>query len=174
MRKQEPPWERETRVCAAIGLQADLLETLRACIDHYEMGSVEAQALVCFETLSKRVGKSGLFMKMAGAGWKSVTQAVVVTPKRLVWAQREDDGAPHAHWAWLDRLDITDYEKSPEAGLIPDHGLQVHGIEVHGSIGTLFFGFGEGPDATRARQVLKDAVRAAHGEGPAAGAAPEP
>ena len=50
-----------------------------------------------------------------------------------------------------------------------------------GDTGALFFGFGEGPDAGHARQVLKDAARAAHGDGlpvmrpgdEAEGAAPE-
>jgi hypothetical protein len=96
---------------------------------------------------------------------KTMTQAVVVTPRRLVWAQREDDDAPHAHASWLDRLDVSDYEKSPDAQVIPDHGVRIHGIEHGGAIGTLFFGLGEGPDANHARKVLKDAVRAAHGEG---------
>ena len=161
-------WERETRVCPPIGLSTDLLEALRATIQDHEMGPVEAQALVCCETVSRRTAKAGLFMKMAGADAKTMTQAVIVTPTRLVWAQREDDGEPHAHWAWLAQLDVRDYEKGPEAGLIPDHGLQIHGIESQGSVGTLFFGLGEGPDADHARQVLKDAIRAAHGEGPAA------
>lgn len=166
-------WERETRVCPAIGLSTDLLETLRASIQEHEMGPVEAQALVCFETVSRRTGKAGFLMKIAGADAKTMTQAVVVTPTRLVWAQREDEGEPHAHWAWLTQLDISDYEKGPEAELIPDHGLQVHGIECQGRLGTLFFGFGEGPDADHARRVLKDAVRAAHGEAPAANAGAE-
>jgi len=162
-------WKRETRVCPTIGMSADLLDTIRATIQELEMGPVEAQALVCCETASRRTGKAGLLMKMAGADTKTMTQAVIVTPTRLVWAQREDDDAPHAHWAWLDRLDAVDYEKGPAAGLIPDRGLQIHGIESQGSVGTLFFGFGEGPDADHARQVLKDAIRAAHGEAPAEG-----
>lgn len=174
MRPQPRQWERQTRVCATIGLAPDLLETLRAFVEERELGPVEAQALVCFETVSRRTAKAGLFMKMAGAGFKTLTQAVVVTPTRFVWVQREDENGPHAHAAWLDRLDVTDYEKSPDAQLIPDTGLQVYGIEAQGGIGTVFFGLGEGPDADRARQVLKDAVRAAHGEGAArdAGAAP--
>jgi hypothetical protein len=131
------------------------------------MGPVEAQALVCFETVSRRTGKAGLLTRMAGSGMTTLTQAVVVTPTRIVWAQREDEAEPHAHWAWLTRLEVSDYEEGPEAGLIADHGLQVHGIESNGQTGTLFFGFGEGPDADHARQVLKDAVLAAHGEGPA-------
>lgn len=62
---------------------------------------------------------------------------------------------------------MTDYEKNPESALMPDHGLLVSGIAAgEGTTGTLFFGFGEGPDAGHARQVLKDAARAAHGEGP--------
>lgn len=169
-------WERETRVCRTIDLEADLLESLRECIREHEMGPVEAQALVCFETVSRRTGRAGLLMRMAGAAAKGMTVAVVVTPTRFVWAQREDEGEPHAHWAWLARLDVSDYEKSPETQLIPDHGLQIHGLEQQGRIGTVFFGFGEGPDADRARQVLRDAVRAAHGEDPGAqtGAGPQP
>jgi hypothetical protein len=169
MRPQQPQWERETRVCGTIGLDEHLLQALRACIELHEMGPVEAQALVCFETLSRRTRKAGLLMKMAGAGMKTMTQAVVVTPTRLVWVQREDEGTPHAHWEWLTQLDVHDYEKGPEAGLIPDHGLQIHGIKHQGRVGTVFFGLGEGPDADHARQVLKEAVRTAHGEGAAGG-----
>jgi hypothetical protein len=160
-------WDRETRVCPTIGLRDDLLQALRAHVEAHELGPVEAQALVCFETVSRRTRKAGLLMRLAGAGAKTVAQAVIVTPARLVWAQREDDAEPHAHTQLLDRLDVDDYEKDPAAQLVPDHGLQVSGIETGGGRGTIFFGLGEGPDADQARQVLKDAVRAAHGEGPA-------
>jgi hypothetical protein len=169
MKPMKQQWERDTRVCPTIGLDAGLLETLRACIEEYEMGPVEAEAVVCFETASRRTARAGFLMKMAGAAAKTILQAAVVTPTRLVWAQREDDGAPHAHWEWLNQLDVRDYEKGPEAELIPDHGLQVHGIKLRGQAGTVFFGFGEGADADHARQAFKDAVRAAHGESPAPG-----
>lgn len=167
--KQE--WERSTRVCPSIDLQTDLLAALRELIEARELGPVEAQALVCFETASRRTRRAGLLMRMAGAGNKTMTVAVIVTPTRLVWAQRADDDAPSAHSQLLSRLDLTDYEKAPEAQMMPDHGLRVHGIEaMGGTVGTLFFGLGEGPDADHARHVFKEAVRASHGEGPAPGA----
>ena len=163
-----PQWERATQVCPSIDLPTDLLEALRAHAESRELGPVEAQALVCFQTQSRRIGKAGLLMKLAGADDKEITQAVIVTPTRLVWAQRGDgDAAPGAHSQLLSRLDVIDYEKSPAAQLLPDHGLEIHGIEAQGGhVGTLFFGMGEGPDADHARQVLKEAVRAAQGEGP--------
>ncbi len=165
----KPEWERTTRVCPSIAFQTDLLEALRAHVGARELGAVESQALVCFETVSHRLKKAGLLMKLGGADHKEITQAVIVTPTRLVWAQRDDTTA-HAHSQLLARLDISDYEKGPGAQLIPDHGLEVHGVEAQGGlVGTLFFGMGEGPDADHARQVLKDAVRAAHGEGPLPG-----
>jgi hypothetical protein len=158
-------WERSTRVCPSIDLSDTLLEALRAHAESKELGPVEAQALVCFETASRRIGRAGLLMKLAGADNKEIDQAVIVTPTRLVWAQRSDDDAPSAHSQLLSRLDVTDYEKGPAAQLLPDHGLEVHGIEAQGGhVGTLFFGMGEGPDADHARQVLKEAVRAARGE----------
>jgi hypothetical protein len=169
----KPEWERSTRVCPSIDLQTDLLEALRAHVENRELGPVEAQALVCFETVSRRTKRAGLLMRMGGAGHETTAQAVIITPTRLVWAQRADDGEPNASSQLLARLDLADYEKGPGAQLIPDHGLEVHGIEAQGGhVGTLFFGLGEGPDADHARQVFKDAVRAAHGEGPGAGPAP--
>jgi hypothetical protein len=165
----KPEWERATRVCPSIDLQTDLLEALRAHVETYELGPVEAQALVCFETVSRRLKKAGLLMRLGGAGHREMVQAVIVTPTRLVWAQRADDEEPFASSQHLARLDLIDYENSPSARLIPDSGLEVHGIEAQGGhLGTLFFGMGEGPDADHARRVFKDAVRAAHGE--AAGA----
>ena len=182
MKPLKTEWERATRVCSSIDLQPDLLATLREHIEAHELGAVEAQALVCFETVSRRVVKAGLLMRLGGAGHKLLTQAVLVTPTRLVWAQRTDQDEPAARSELLAKLEVTDYEKTPQCSLMPDHGLEVSGIAAgQGATGTLFFGFGEGPDADHARQVLKDAARAAHGEGPpvgrtgdeAGGAAPE-
>jgi hypothetical protein len=163
--KQE--WERATRVCPSVEFRAELLEALRAHAESAELGPVEAQALVCFETVSRRIGKAGLLMKLAGANHKEIAQAVIVTTTRLVWAQCADGDAPGAQSQLLSRIDVTDYEKGPAAQLLPDHGLEIHGVEAQGGhVGTLFFGMGEGPDADHARQVLKEAVRAAQGERP--------
>lgn len=168
----KPDWERSTRVCPSIDLQTDLLQALRELVEARELGPVEAQALVCFETASRRTKKASLLMRMGGAaGHKTMMQAVIVTPTRIVWAQRADDGVPSAHTQLLSRLDVADFEKGPGAQVIPDRGLEVHGIEaMGGTVGTLFFGLGEGPDADHARHVFKEAVRASHGEGPAPGA----
>lgn len=167
MKPQKPEWERSTRVCSTVGLQPDLLATLRAYLEEHELGAVEAQALVCFETVSRRTVKAGLLLRLGGAGHKLVTQAVIVTPTRLVWAQRTDDDAPIARSELLAGLEVADYEKSPAFALLPDHGVEVSGVDAgQGTTGTLFFGLGEGPDSGHARQILKDAVRAAHGEGP--------
>jgi hypothetical protein len=166
--KQE--WQRTTRVRSTISLQPDLLAAIRAHVEEVELGAVEAEALVCFETVSTRTKKPGLVERMSGGGNKTLAQAVIVSPTRLVWAQRRDDGEATAHSALLARIDVTDYEKSPAAQLLSDRGVEVHGIPgVGGLVGTLFFGLGEGPDADRARQVLKAAVKAAQGEGPPMG-----
>ena len=165
-----PEWERTTRICPSIEFDPGLLQALREYVELHELAQVEAQALVSFETVSRRLKRPGLTMRLAGAGHMEMTQAVIVTPTRLVWAQRAGKDESFAGSQLLMRLDLTDYEKSPAAQMIPDHGLEVHGIEAQGSIGSLLFMLGEGPDADRARRIFKEAVRAAHGEGPA----PEP
>lgn len=165
-------WQRQTRVCASSHLQPELLAAMRAHLELHELGTAEAGALVCFETVSQRLKKPSRMERMAGAGHKTMTQAVLVTSTRLVWAQRADDGEAFATSQLLDRLDVTDYEKSPAFGVIPDHGVEVYGIPgMEGRIGTVFFGLGEGPDADHARHVFKQAVKAAHGEGPPVAAA---
>ena len=163
----EPPWQRETRVCATIALRPDLLAAIRAHLELHELGDAEAKALVCFETTSTRTGKPSRLERMSGGGHSALTQAAIVTPTRLVWAQAADDGAASAHSELLAKLDVSDYEKGPAFGLLPDHGIEVKGIvALGGEVGTQFFGLGEGPDADRARHMLKSAVKAAHGEGP--------
>lgn len=160
-------WARETRVCSTIDLRSDLLTALRAYIEQHELEGAEADALVCFETTSGRTKKPSLMERMAGAGKKQLTQAVIVTPTRLIWAQAADDGAAVARSELLVKLEVTDYEKSPAFEIMADHGIEVQGIVAgQGQVGTVFFGLGEGPDADRARHVLKAAVKAAHGEGP--------
>lgn len=84
MRPLKTEWERATRVCSTSDLQPDLLTALRDHIEAHELGAVEAQALVCFETVSRRIAKADLLMRLGGAGHKVLTQAVIVTPTRLV------------------------------------------------------------------------------------------
>lgn len=163
----ETPWARETRVCHSIDLRPDLLTALRAYIELHDLEGAEAGALVCFETTSRRTKKPSRMERMAGADFTTLTQGVLVTPTRLIWAQAKDDGEAFADAELLAKLEVTDYEKSPAFGLIPDHGVEIQGIVGRqGRVGTVFFGLGEGPDADRARSVLKAAVKAAHGEGP--------
>jgi hypothetical protein len=166
----ETGWARETRVCHTIDLRADLLAALRAYIELHELEGAEAQALVCFETTSRRTKKPSRMERMAGAGFKTLVQAVLVTPTRLLWAQAADEDEAFARSELLAKLEVTDYEKSPAFALMADHGVEVQGITAsQGRVGTLVFGLGEGPDADRARHVLKAAVKAAHGEGPPVG-----
>lgn len=168
----ETSWARETRVCHTIDLRPDLLTALRAYIEEHELEGAEAQALVCFETTSRRTKKPSRMERMAGAGFKTLVQAVLVTPTRLLWAQATDEDEAFARSELLAKLEVTDYEKGPAFGLMPDHGVEVQGIVgMQGRVGTIFFGFGEGPDADKARHVFKAAVKAAHGEGPPVGAA---
>jgi len=160
-------WQRDTRVCASIDLRPDLLSAIRAHLELHEIAEAEAQALVCFETVSRRLKKPSRLERKMGGGHMAMTQAVIVTPRRLVWAQAAEGGEAFARSELLAKLEITDYEKSPGFDLISDHGVEIQGIAaMGGTVGTLFFGLGEGPDADRVRHILKSAVKAAHGEGP--------
>ncbi len=153
-------WERDTRVRATIALRPDLLAAMRAHLDLHELSDAEAQALVCFETVSRRTGKPSRIERKAGGGHMTMTQAVVVTPTRLIWAQAADERETLATSELLARLEVTDYEKGPAYGLIPDHGVEIAGIAgPEGRVGTLFFGLGEGPDADRARHMPRARTR---------------
>lgn len=166
-------WERTTRVCSTIDLHPDLLGAIREAIELHESQGAEAQALVCWQTESRRLKRAGLLMRLAGASDKSITQAVLVTPTRLFWADLSEKREAAGHSERLIGLEVTDYEKSPEFELVPDHGVQVFGIHAQqGRVGTLFFAIAEGPDGDRARRVFKDAVRVANGEGPASETTP--
>jgi hypothetical protein len=160
-------WERETRICATIALRPDLLSAIRAHLELHEITEAEAQALVCFETASRRLKKPSRLERKMGVGHMAMAQAVMVTPTRLIWATGAQGDEPFAKSELLANLEVTDYEKGPGFDIIPDHGIDIQGIRaMGGTVGSLFFGLGEGPDADRARHILKSAVKAAHGEGP--------
>jgi len=162
-------WERSTRLCATIAVQPDLLAAIREHVELHELGAVEAQALVCFETVSRRTKRPSLMERLGGAGHRTDVRAVIVTPTRFIWAWRPDDEEAGAASELLATLEVTDFQKSPDFALVPGHGVEIFGIHSSGGVGTLFFGLGEGPDADKARRILKDAARAARGEGPPVG-----
>lgn len=160
-------WERDTRVCSNVQLRPDLLDAIRAHLELHEITEAEAKALVCFETASRRLKKPSRLERKMGVGQMAMAQAVMVTPTRLIWATGADDDKAFAKSELLANLEVTDYEKGPGFDMIPDHGVNVQGVRaMGGTVGSLFFGLGEGPDADRARHILKAAVKAAHGEGP--------
>ena len=131
-------WTRETRVCHTIDLRPDLLAALRASHRGTRArGCRGGRAGVLRDDVAadEEAGPRGTHGRRAAS--RSLRQAVVVTPTRLIWRRRTDDDDAFAAVgaAGQARADATT-RRVPPFALMPDHGLQVEGVAAtQGRIG---------------------------------------
>src|SRR6266487_5923718 len=98
---------RATRECTLGSLNPILAATIRAHIERYELGDVDASALICCETTSTKQ-KKGLF----GGKAEVILTGMILTPQWLIWASGKENEAPGVLSARLRDVRVQDYEKS--------------------------------------------------------------
>ena len=83
-------YKRKTRACTFEELQPTLHQALRAYISAHELTGIEAQILICCETLSERQ-KTSVLETLFGEDRDLVYYlAAFLTPEWLVWARNGD------------------------------------------------------------------------------------
>lgn len=155
----ESKFERTTRECRSLtDMRPDLLSSMRAMAEKYELGTIDANVLACCETTSVPRKKHGQVKE----GEVQHT-GIVVTPEFLWWAMAWR-GRVTAYWARLEEIEVGDYRNSPEYDLVHDSGIDLFGFVMRGrERGSVFIGLGEGEAADRLRVVLGEAVEKAGG-----------
>jgi len=145
---------RTTRECALDDMKPVLAANLRAHIELYELGGIEASALMCCETTSIKQKK----------GWFSskpevVFTGAILTPTWLLWtAGRENEKFGTLSFKLRD-AQIQDYEKSPLYKMMSDTGITVTGLCTDATeVGSVFLGFGPEPASQKFRTLLRKAI----------------
>lgn len=152
-------YNRYTRVCAFGELQPALQQALRAYISERELIDVEAQILICCETVSKRTKTNALAMWLGEDRDLVYYLAAFVTPEWFVWARCGDHTKTTVAAAKLKDIHVR-----PLASLLlKDNGIDIEGFvdgsftKVHG-----YIGLGPEPAAEVFWKAVEQAVETAN------------
>ena len=112
---------RKTRICTLDTLDEELKSTIRAHGVQYGLDDLEADILMCCETISILLKKGFL------GGIKTTLSAVYVTPKWLVWVDSSGRKDAAAGTAQLKQIDVRDDRTTAQCAITPDQGLNITG-----------------------------------------------
>jgi hypothetical protein len=151
----DDPYTRSTRLCSFGQLQPAILQAIREYALEHELGTIEAELLICAETTTE-MKKKGLFAPKPPGGLDRLHYiGMLVTPGWLIWAVHGEKYGTTVQAARLKDIRVKDFS-SPR--------VQASGLEVFGFIGdspgrvTAFIGLGTESAAYQFSQVLKEAV----------------
>jgi hypothetical protein len=129
-------YKRRTRACTFEELQPTLQQALRAYFSEHELIDVEAQILICCETVSERTKTSALATLLGETRDLVYYLAAFMTPEWLVWARSGDHTKTTVVAAKLKDIHVR-----PLASLLlKDNGIDIEGFvegsftKIHGYI----------------------------------------
>jgi hypothetical protein len=150
-------YNRSTRNCTLETMTPALAEALRAHAAQYQLGSLDAPGIACWETTSTKT-KKGLF----GGKPEVVLTGLVLAPPMLLWATGKAGHKPAVLSARLRDVQVQDYEQSSMYRLVQDSGVNLNGLKTDApEASSAFIGLGPEPAAQQFRQALAEAVRRA-------------
>jgi hypothetical protein len=150
-------YKRSTRACNFEELQTTLQQALRAYFSQHELTDVEAQILMCCETLSERQNTSALATLLGEDPDRVYYLAALVTPEWLVWARSGDHTKTTVVAARLKDIHV----KQMVSLLLKDNGIDIDGFvdgffsKIHG-----YIGLGPEPAAEEFWKALEQAHKA--------------
>jgi hypothetical protein len=142
-------WKRTTKEVSVEGLPAEITDAIRRHIEQHNLGPILADVLMCIQTDSEKTEK-GFF-----GGTERVQMAAALTPRWLVWSIAEPKTGPTVLSAQLIDVTVQDYAQTPLADMVPDSGIQVHGMFTGASESvSAFIGLDEGTAGNKFRKLL--------------------
>ena len=146
---------RSTRECAYGQLRPELVQAIRDYLQKHELGTIEADILICCETTSEKT-KRGFFRNLVGGDSDLIHYTgMLVTPGWLIWATCEAQFGVVVMAARLQDIQVMDGTTQ----LINDTGLEVFGfLSGFAERVSAFVGLGPEPAAQKFRAAVKAAL----------------
>ena len=147
---------RSTRECAFGQLRPELVQAIRDYLQKHELGTIEADILICCETTSEKT-KRGFFRNLVGVDSDPIHYTgMLVTPGWLIWATCEAQFGVVVMAARLQDIQVMDGTTQ----LINDTGLEVFGfLSGFADRVSAFIGLGPEPVAERFSATVKAAAQ---------------
>jgi hypothetical protein len=125
---------RTTRECSVSQLHPELLQAIRNYFKEHELGDLQAETLICCETISKKKSASKMVSWLSGKSDTTIYTGMLLTSQWLVWVHYGDKSGTLLNAANLNKIRAEFYtsrftkDASLEiVGYIGDANARVHG-----------------------------------------------
>jgi len=147
-------YNRTTRECRVSQLHPELLQAIQSYFQEHRLGSLEAETLMCCETISKAKDFGRLASLLKGIWDTTIHTGMLLTSQWLIWVRRGDRSGTVLTSANLKEIRVTAYKSI----LTQDTGLEILGY-IGDSKGQMRGYIGMGPEL--AAQKFCDEVKEA-------------
>jgi hypothetical protein len=145
-------YDRTTRECLVSQLDPEILQALRSYFLEHQLGNLEAETLLCCETISRKKKTGRLGSWLTATSDTTIHTGILLTSQWLIWVRRGDKSGTLLTAADLKHISVKPYTSL----FAKDAGLEVFGY-LEGSKGPIRGYIGMGPDV--ATQKFCDAVK---------------
>ncbi len=116
-------YTRTTRECSVSQLYPELLQATQNYFQEHRLGSLEAETIMCCETVSKKKSNSKLASWLSGNPDTTIYTGMLLTSQWLIWVHHGDQSGTRLNAANLKQIRAEIYS-SP---LTKDSGLEIAG-----------------------------------------------
>jgi hypothetical protein len=130
-------YNRTTRECSVSQLHPEIRQAIQSYFQEHELGDLEAETLMCCETISTKKNSSGLVSLLKGTEDGTTHMGMLLTPQWLIWARRGGESGIVLNAANLKEIQVRSFLSI----LTKDTGLEISGYiadtksQVRGYIG---------------------------------------
>ena len=134
-------YDRTTRECPVSQLHPELLQAIQSYFQEHKLGHLEAETLICCETISKKKSSGRLASLLKGELDTTIHTGMLLTSQWLIWVQRGDLSGTLLNAANLKEIQTRAYTSI----LTRDTGLEIFGY-IGNSKGRVQGYVGMGPE----------------------------
>jgi hypothetical protein len=116
-------YNRTTRECSINQLHPELRRAIRSYFEEHNLGDLEAETLMCCETISTKKNFGGIISLLKSAEDTTIHMGMLLTSQRLIWVRRGDKSGIVLNTANLKEIQVRAYMSI----LAKDTGLEIFG-----------------------------------------------
>jgi hypothetical protein len=152
-------YNRTTRECLVNQLHPELRQAIRRYFEEHELGNLEAETIMCCETISEKKNPGRLASFLKDASDTTIHMGMLLTSQMLIWVRKGDQSGIVLNAADLKEIQV----RATKSILTNDAGLEIFGyIENSKSRVRGFVGMGEGLAAEKFCEEVNKAISIAN------------
>ena len=148
-------YNRTTRECSISQLHPELLQAIQSYFQEHKLGYLEAETLMCCETISRKKDFGRLVSLLKGVSDTTLHTGMLLTSQWLIWVRSGDQSGILLNAANLKDIRVRAYTSI----FTKDSGLEILGyIEHSNSLVRGYIGMGAEPAAQKFCEEVTKAI----------------